>query len=62
MIALLKERDGSFYCSNCRMRVKLQPQCEFCGAVIENFTSMLIKYYDIIFQNEIKEGDINELG
>ena len=43
MIAKLIHKNDYYYCSECRMRQKLQSYCDFCGAIFSNYEEELIK-------------------
>lgn len=58
MISTLKQKDGSYYCTECMMRqFTLRPQCSFCGAEFSN-------YQDVVIENYKKEYNytINQSG
>lgn len=47
MIAELMEKNGVYYCSECRMRqFKPSYNCVFCGNLFSNFSSMKIKEFE----------------
>jgi len=46
MVALLKEKNGKLYCSNCRMtQPRLLEICFFCGRSFSNYEDILLKLY-----------------
>lgn len=58
MISTLKQKNGSYYCTECMMRqFTLRPQCSFCGAEFSN-------YQDVVIENYKKEYNytINQSG
>lgn len=56
MVSQLKERDGNFYCSNCRVfQPKLKPFCLFCGDMFGNFNSVLTELMRRCTADEISQ-------
>lgn len=55
MIAILKQNQDFYYCSNCRMRTPIKPRCQFCGYEFSNYETVLLDNYDTIMQEEIKD-------
>lgn len=47
LIAKLMEKNGVFYCSECRMR-QFEPSynCKFCGNLFSNFEDMRIEQFE----------------
>lgn len=60
MIAKLMEKNGVYYCSECRM-CQYEPSyaCKFCGNLFSNFSSMKIKEYE---DERISENEENVYG
>lgn len=57
MVAQILEKNGIYYCSNCRMRV-FEPSynCKFCGNLWSNYETMLVKQFEK--EKEKNENDI----
>lgn len=45
MIAKLIHKNDYYYCSECRMKQKLEPYCYFCGANFSNYEEELIEAF-----------------
>jgi len=45
MIAKLIHKNDYYYCSECRMKQKLQPYCDFCEAIFSNYEELLLENY-----------------
>ena len=44
MVAILKEKNNRYYCSNCMMSQRqLRHSCCFCGCMFSNFQNVLYK-------------------
>lgn len=45
MVALLKKKNGYYYCSWCMMRQydELLPRCRWCDATFSNYEEVIIK-------------------
>ena len=56
MISKLIEKNGYWYCSNCRMRVDLDntSYCEYCGCNFSNYEEVTRKLWNIIFDDEVR--------
>ena len=56
MISKLIEKNGYWYCSNCRMKVDLDntSYCEYCGCNFSNYEEVTRKLWNIIFDDEVR--------
>ena len=46
LYATLKEKNGVYYCTHCRMNQKrIEPMCFFCGAILTNYEEIAIKIF-----------------
>lgn len=60
MISTLKQKNGSYYCTECMMRqFTLRPQCSFCGAEFSNYQDIIIENarirHNLITTNTVEE-------
>jgi len=53
MIAKLIYKNGYYYCSECRIKQKLQLYCNFCGAVFSNYEEIKMEEFKKELKNEI---------
>ena len=58
MVAQIIEKNNTYYCSNCRMRV-FEPtyNCKFCGNLFSNYEIMLVKHFEE--EKQENESDIS---
>ncbi len=59
MIAELKEApDGTYYCSNCHMRMRAdEAYCKFCGYEWSNWEEVQNRFWETYFKDLTSIGD-----
>jgi predicted amidophosphoribosyltransferase len=59
MVAELKEApDGTWYCSNCRMRANVdETYCPFCGYEWSNWEEIQHRFWEIYFKDLTSIGN-----
>jgi len=46
-VSIIKEKTDGYYCSNCMMRVGVQPICPFCGNTFSNYEDIILANYHL---------------